>query len=173
MRDRTPQCSGRRPTASTPPRVGTWWRREDSNLRHGAYETPALPPELRRRAGWTSRKLTGLRGARQARRCVGSSDCARNCAREPPGDVLEITGAHDVVAIEHAAGPVSRHSHGYTLRNTSVDHVARRCPAQIVSQHPRATGRLAGGQPRPPEVATTLTEHARAAPVLVGHLGAR
>jgi hypothetical protein len=26
-----------------------WWRREDSNLRHGAYETPALPPELRRR----------------------------------------------------------------------------------------------------------------------------
>src|SRR5262249_41957166 len=24
-----------------------WWRREDSNLRHGAYETPALPPELR------------------------------------------------------------------------------------------------------------------------------
>ena len=28
-----------------------WWRREDSNLRHGAYETPALPPELRRRVG--------------------------------------------------------------------------------------------------------------------------
>src|SRR5215470_4136992 len=30
---------------------GKWWRREDSNLRHGAYETPALPPELRRRVG--------------------------------------------------------------------------------------------------------------------------
>src|SRR3990170_3801172 len=30
-------------------KVGEWWRREDSNLRHGAYETPALPPELRRR----------------------------------------------------------------------------------------------------------------------------
>ena len=30
-------------------RLGEWWRREDSNLRHGAYETPALPPELRRR----------------------------------------------------------------------------------------------------------------------------
>src|SRR5262245_36774027 len=29
----------------------SWWRREDSNLRHGAYETPALPPELRRRVG--------------------------------------------------------------------------------------------------------------------------
>jgi hypothetical protein len=28
-----------------------WWRREDSNLRHGAYETPALPPELRRQNG--------------------------------------------------------------------------------------------------------------------------
>src|SRR5678815_2717499 len=39
----------------------TWWRREDSNLRHGAYETPALPPELRRRVGGPSSKLTGLR----------------------------------------------------------------------------------------------------------------
>jgi hypothetical protein len=29
-------------------RLEMWWRREDSNLRHGAYETPALPPELRR-----------------------------------------------------------------------------------------------------------------------------
>src|SRR6266478_5098969 len=38
-----------------------WWRREDSNLRHGAYETPALPPELRRRNQDASRKLTGLR----------------------------------------------------------------------------------------------------------------
>ena len=28
--------------------MGGWWRWEDSNLRHGAYETPALPPELRR-----------------------------------------------------------------------------------------------------------------------------
>src|SRR5262245_4538567 len=27
---------------------GRWWRWEDSNLRHGAYETPALPPELHR-----------------------------------------------------------------------------------------------------------------------------
>src|SRR5262250_1565399 len=36
-----------------------WWRREDSNLRHGAYETPALPPELRRRG----RKLRLLQSA--------------------------------------------------------------------------------------------------------------
>ena len=40
----SPPCVGLR-------RAGQWWRREDSNLRHGAYETPALPPELRRRAG--------------------------------------------------------------------------------------------------------------------------
>jgi hypothetical protein len=36
--------------SQSPPRKSLiyWWRREDSNLRHGAYETPALPPELRR-----------------------------------------------------------------------------------------------------------------------------
>ena len=45
--------------------VKTWWRREDSNLRHGAYETPALPPELRRRVGGPSSKRTGLRDRRQ------------------------------------------------------------------------------------------------------------
>jgi hypothetical protein len=37
----------------------TWWRREDSNLRHGAYETPALPPELRRRPGGRAENLQG------------------------------------------------------------------------------------------------------------------
>jgi hypothetical protein len=39
--------------------VISWWRREDSNLRHGAYETPALPPELRRRARTRAGKLQG------------------------------------------------------------------------------------------------------------------
>ena len=35
-----------------------WWRRVDSNHRHRAYETPALPTELRRQ---TPRELeTGL-----------------------------------------------------------------------------------------------------------------
>ncbi len=28
--------------------VYRWWRRLDSNQRHRAYETPALPTELRR-----------------------------------------------------------------------------------------------------------------------------
>ena len=37
----------------------TWWRREDSNLRHGAYETPALPPELRRRPGGRAENVQG------------------------------------------------------------------------------------------------------------------
>ena len=45
----------------------TWWRREDSNLRHGAYETPALPPELRRhlvgRAGNVQGYETGVKRA--------------------------------------------------------------------------------------------------------------
>src|SRR5258705_2093646 len=75
----------------------TWWRREDSNLRHGAYETPALPPELRRRPGGPSRKLTGLRDSRQVTR----SRAGCNCARELGCHVLQIGRAHDMVAVEY------------------------------------------------------------------------
>ena len=71
-----------------------WWRREDSNLRHGAYETPALPPELRRRAGGPSKKLTDLRSRSQASGGRFRGDCARNCAREAPRDVLQVPRAH-------------------------------------------------------------------------------
>src|SRR5499427_5368079 len=61
-----------------------WWRREDSNLRHGAYETPALPPELRRRTGGPSRKVTGLDSGSQASAAASSS---RNASinRTTPG----------------------------------------------------------------------------------------
>ena len=57
-----------------------WWRREDSNLRHGAYETPALPPELRRRSRGRSRKVTGLRSGSQADRRALRGHCARKYA---------------------------------------------------------------------------------------------
>src|SRR5215469_11903799 len=91
---------------------GKWWRREDSNLRHGAYETPALPPELRRRAGGPSRKVTRLGSGSQANRGSFLRDCARNCARETPRDVLKVPWAYDVVAVEDRAGLVPRHRHG-------------------------------------------------------------
>src|SRR4029453_14609681 len=100
--------------------VRTWWRREDSNLRHGAYETPALPPELRRRVGGPSSKLTGLRDRRQVTRGRAGRWCARECAREPRGDVLQIGRAHDVVAIEHRACPVPGHLHRHPLRTPAL-----------------------------------------------------
>src|SRR5215471_20337018 len=107
-----------------------WWRREDSNLRHGAYETPALPPELRRRAGGPSRKVTGLGSRSQANRGSFLSGCARNCAREAPRDVLKVPRAHDVVAVEDRASLVPSHRHRNSLWHPCVDHVShRRSPA--------------------------------------------
>src|SRR5215467_3749497 len=111
-----------------------WWRREDSNLRHGAYETPALPPELRRRAGGPSRKVTGLDGGSQANRSSFLSGCARNCAREAPRGVLKVSRAHDVVAVEDRASLVPRHRHGNPLRHPCVDHVPDRSPPAVVTK---------------------------------------
>src|SRR5262245_57886683 len=95
--------------------VQMWWRREDSNLRHGAYETPALPPELRRRAGGRAENLQAYgAGVKRARGSLGGH-CARHRARKPPSDLLEIAGAHDVAAVEHRASLVAGHGHGYAL----------------------------------------------------------
>src|SRR5215467_14021765 len=147
-----------------------WWRREDSNLRHGAYETPALPPELRRRAGGPSRKVTGLRGRRQASVGHLRGQCARKCARQAPSDVLEICRAHNVVAIKDRARSVTGHPHGDAFRDPGVDHIADRRPPEVMPQHPRAPGRPAGRQPGLPEVFSPFSEHTRAPPTYGCHL---
>src|SRR5258705_13487063 len=63
--------------SQSPPRRSLiyWWRREDSNLRHGAYETPALPPELRRLGNQISELQAGIlpRRPERARNCAGTA----------------------------------------------------------------------------------------------------
>ncbi len=68
-----------------------WWRWEDSNLRHGAYETPALPPELHRRA-------------RQGRVMVGAG--RRSVKRDGPLRVAERLTALRAVALWTASTPL-------------------------------------------------------------------
>src|ERR1700732_1480949 len=74
-----------------------WWRREDSNLRHGAYETPALPPELRRlgrnyaqlQSGILTRPIAGARrivpGAGGVRTPARTWRAGGGAAAPPPG----------------------------------------------------------------------------------------
>jgi hypothetical protein len=67
-----------------------WWRREDSNLRHGAYETPALPPELRRlgrnfaqlQSGILTRLGAGARPIVPGTRATRRGNARANCAEE-------------------------------------------------------------------------------------------
>src|SRR5262245_21676395 len=113
----------------------SWWRREDSNLRHGAYETPALPPELRRRVGWTSSKTTGLRSGRQASGGSFGLGCARKCARELQRDVLKVARRDDVIAIEDAAGLVAGNGPRHPFGNTLIHHVPHRRPRKVALQH--------------------------------------
>src|SRR5712691_8597244 len=56
-----------------------WWRREDSNLRHGAYETPALPPELRRRLRARGRKLQAYGTRVKPESAAERPLCATSC----------------------------------------------------------------------------------------------
>src|SRR5262249_8995773 len=67
---------------------------------------------------------------------LGRYCCARNCAREAPGHVLEIARTHDVVAVEHGARAMASHRHGDALGHACVDHVPDGSTAEIVAQHP-------------------------------------
>src|SRR2546426_7306838 len=77
-------------------------------------------------------------------------------ARQLPGDVLEVAGTHDVVAIEHGARLVACDLHGDALRHACVDHVAHRGSPEVVAQAPGDAGGLARRGPRLPEIAPTL-----------------
>ena len=63
-------------------------------------------------------------------------------ARQLPGDVLEIAGAHDVVAVEDGARPVAGHLHGDALRHPGVDHVPDGGPAEVVAERPATPASL-------------------------------
>src|SRR5215472_11642828 len=55
----------------------------------------------------------------------------------------QICLAYDVVAVEDAARLVAAETHGYTLRDTSTDHVADGGPPKIMDNNPIKTGCLA------------------------------
>src|SRR5262245_49440860 len=85
-----------------------------------------------------------------------TSDCALNCARQPPGDVLKVRRAHDVVAVEHGARLVPRHGHRHPLWHPSIDHVAHGGAPEVMAEHPRMASRATSRLPSPPEVLDAL-----------------
>src|SRR5439155_21016389 len=104
----------------------------------------ALPAELSARA-WI---LADLR----LRVNDGNTRRARKRARELAGNILQVAGAHNVVAIKHRARLVAGHLHRDALRDAGVDHIPHRGAPEVVPMHPRDAGRLAGCRPRLPEV---------------------
>lgn len=71
-------------------------------------------------------------------------------------DVLQIAGAHNVVAIEDGARLVPGDGHRHAFDDAGVDHVADRGAPEIVPEHPRRAGFLAGRPPGAAEVAARL-----------------
>ena len=53
----------------------------------------------------------------------------RTQARQPPGGLLQVPRAHDVVPIEHAARLVPGDRHRDPLRHPRVDEIPHRGPA--------------------------------------------
>jgi hypothetical protein len=73
-----------------------------------------------------------------------------------------------VVTVEDAARLVARHCHGHALRHTGVYHVPDGRPPEVVAQHPRTGGLLAGLHPGLPEVPAALADPPTAADRAVG-----
>src|SRR2546422_4133673 len=108
-----------------------------------------LPAELSARAGI----LADLR----LRVNSGNTRRARKRARELAGDVLEVTGAHDVVAIEHGARLVTGHLHRDALRTPAMTIFrtpVRRKACPCIPRTPGALQAIVPGllesRPRPP-----------------------
>src|SRR5215471_14939924 len=78
-----------------------------------------------------------------------SSPCALG---QLPAGLLQVCGAHDVIAVEDAARPVAGDFHGYSLRDALVDHVPDGGAPAIVSEGTRDACPLAGRDPRLTEV---------------------
>src|SRR5262245_48758766 len=73
-----------------------------------------------------------------------SSPCALG---QLTAGLLQVCGAHDVIAVEDAAGPVAGDFHGDSLRDALVDHVPDGRATAIVSECPRDACPLAGRHP--------------------------
>src|SRR5438552_1047915 len=100
-----------------------WWRWEELNLRHGAYETPALPLSYTAKC----REIRGLRtGILSHRGRVCPKICPRRSphAGRPPGVAL----FRDVAAVESAARPVAGDGHRRVLRAFRPEPCCR-CPS--------------------------------------------
>jgi len=67
----------------------------------------------------------------------------RTMPSQPPGRLLQIPWAHDVVPIEHAARLVPGDLHRDPLGHAGVDEVPHRGPPEVVPIRPRNPGRLA------------------------------
>lgn len=52
------------------------------------------------------------------------------------GRFLQVSAAHDVIAVKHAPGLVARNLHGYSFRNPRSDHIPCRRAPEIV-RNPR------------------------------------
>ncbi len=83
------------------------------------------------------------------------TDCARNCARELSGRLLEVGGADDVVAVEDIPRLVPRDSHRHRLGDAHVDHVPHGGPSEIVAEPAWHSRFLAGRGPRLAEIPRT------------------
>ena len=106
-------------------RIGllSWWRWEELNLRHGAYETPALPLSYTAKC----REIRGLRtGILSHRGRVCPKICPRRSphAGRPPGVAL----FRDVGAVESAARPVAGDGHRRVLGAFRPEPCCR-CPS--------------------------------------------
>src|SRR5207245_10208630 len=83
------------------------------------------------------RKIGALRtGLYSSRR-----NCGGKCARQLPGDLVEIGRTHDVVAVGHRAGLVARHGHRH-----GPDEVANGRPAEVMPE-PATPALLVRGRP--------------------------
>src|SRR5262249_101092 len=89
----------------------------------------------------------------------GGGRCGRKCARQASSNVLEITGTHDVVAIDHGARPMPGYRHRHTFRYTRVDHAPNRRASTIVPQHPWRVSRAARALPDLSKIPSLLPEH--------------
>jgi len=70
----------------------------------------------------------------------------------PPGGLLEILIADDVVALEDAPGLMPGKAHGHPLRATGLHHVANRCSPEIVKETALEPNFPAGSIPAPPKI---------------------
>ena len=82
------------------------------------------PPELQARAGIIAAYGWGSNAS--------GGNCARDCAREPSGHVLQVGGTRYVVAVKDTSRPMAGDLHGNAFRNARVHHIADRSTSEVM-----------------------------------------